>query len=119
MKKLFLFLAILGTLLFSTYSETEAKSYVTDYKNPEKNLAEIQQIFILPINYEDNLALDDFARLRIQTEIQNNFKDFPIIVNWLTEEQDLPHTLTANQAKLIINVTKSEKYVGRFYNAPL
>ena len=106
MKKLFLFLAILGTLLFSTYSETEAKSYVTDYKNPEKNLAEIQQIFILPINYEDNLALDDFARLRIQTEIQNNFKDFPIIVNWLTEEQDLPHTLTANQAKLIINVTK-------------
>ena len=106
MKKLLLFLAIVGTFLFSTYNEIEAKSYVTDYKNPSKNLAEIQQIFIMPITYDDNLPLDDFARLRIQAEIQNNFKDFPIVVNWLPEGQDIPHSLTTNQAKLIINVTK-------------
>lgn len=104
MKKLFLLLTVLGVLF--TFGNGEAKSYVTDYKNPTKNIAELQQIFIMPISYDDQLELDNFAKLRIQAGIQNNFKDFPIIINWLSEGQELPNALTENQAKLIIHVTK-------------
>lgn len=104
MKKYLLLLGISFALFFPT-SGNAAEFYETKYKNPLKNLAEVQEINVAPITFEPNLDLDDFDKLRITAILQKELKQMPLPLNWQTAA--LPDSpLKESRANLLIHVTK-------------
>lgn len=107
MKKYLLLLGISFALLFPS-SGNAAEFYETKYKNPLKNLAEIQEISVAPITFEPNLDLDDFDKLRITAILQKELKKMPLPLNW--QKTTLPDSpLKESKANLLIHITKFDR----------
>lgn len=107
MKK-YLFVFALSIVLLFPSSGSAAEFYETKYKNPLKNLVEVQEISIAPIIFEPNLDLDDFDKLRITAILQKELKKMPIPLDW--QKTVLPDSpLRESKANLFIHVTKFDR----------
>jgi len=79
-----------------------ARSSATDYKNPEINLAQIEEIIIEPILYGPNVNIDDFDRLRIEASFRESLHNLPIPLVWSTG--NATGSSSKHQARLLIYV---------------
>ena len=98
MKKWILFCLVISFI--GVFSVSEARSAVSNFKNPEANLTDIDLIIIEPLIYDSNLTIDEFDRQRIEAAFQQEFHSFPIKIHWKSDTMAIP--AATNPAYLII-----------------
>ena len=79
MKKWILFCLVISFI--GVFSVSEARSAVSNFKNPETNLTDIDLIIIEPLIYDSNLTIDEFDRQRIEAAFRQEFHSFPVKIH--------------------------------------